>query len=266
MARALDPHQILETTQRLQRRVVERFPTANLALFAGELVDVARKAELRTEWIRRPLLLLRIGVGVVIVLALVVLGFAVHEVPFALGGVQVCEMVQSVEAAISSLAFMSAVGFFLVTAESRVKRVRAVRAIRELRVMAHLVDMHQLVKDPKDPRLTGVDTASSPQQMSPYEMYRYLDYCSEMLALLSKIAQLYVNDLDDKVALDYVDGLERLVQGLADKIWRKMAMIDRVIAGSAEDEPAVVTTRATTSARMAAGGGGARREPDDPES
>jgi hypothetical protein len=264
MAHALDPHQIVQTTERLQQRVLERFPTANLCVFAGELVAVARKAELRSAWIGRPLLPLRIAVSVLLACAALVLGFALYEAPIGLTGAQVGEILQSLEAGISSIAFMGAAVFFLVTMESRVKRLRAVRAIRELRGMAHLVDMHQLVKDPKDPRLTGTDTASSPKQMSPYEMYRYLDYCSEMLALLSKIAQLYVNDLDDRVALDYVDGLERLVQGLSDKIWRKMAMVDRMIGASAGGDVSVATMPATTSALP--GVGGARRAPGDPGS
>jgi hypothetical protein len=249
LAHALDPHQIVETTERLQQRVYERFPTANLCRFAGELVAVARKAELRTAWIGRPFLPLRVAVAGLLAVAAVVLGFAIHEVPVSLQGTQVSEMLQSFDAAISSIAFMGAAVFFLVTMESRVKRLRAVRAIRELRGMAHLVDMHQLVKDPKDPRLTGVDTASSPKQMSPYEMYRYLDYCSEMLALLSKIAQLYVNDLDDRVALDYVDGLERLVQGLSDKIWRKMAMVDRMLSNASNEELPALLTRGSKSAK-----------------
>ena len=264
MAHALDPHQIVETTERLQQRVLERFPTANLCVFAGELVAVARKAELRTAWIRRPLLPLRLGVSGLLLCAALVLGFALYEAPIALTGVAIGEALQSFEAGISSIAFMGAAGFFLVTAESRVKRLRAVRAMRELRVMAHLVDMHQLVKDPKDPRLTGTDTASSPKQMSPYEMYRYLDYCSEMLALLSKIAQLYVNDLDDRVVLDHVDGLERLTQGLSDKIWRKMAMVDRMIGASAGGDVSVATTRETSATTP--GAGGARPEPDGPGS
>jgi hypothetical protein len=82
-----------------------------------------------------------------------------------------------------------------------------------------------------------------------------------MLALLSKIGQLYVNDLDDRVALDYVDGLERLVQGLSDKIWRKMSMVDRMIAASAGGDVSVAT-RAATSA--VPDGAGARQGPDDP--
>lgn len=230
MARILDPREIVETTERLEKRVRERFPDANLARFAAEVASVARKAELRTAWIRRPLLGLRIGVGVLIGVILVLCLIAVQDVPLTLNGVEVPDRVQSFEAIISSVALVGAAIFFLASIEARVKRRRAVRAIRELRTMAHLVDMHQLVKDPKDPRLTGVDTASSPRAMSLYELYRYLDYCSELLALISKIAALYVNELDDRVVLDYVDGLERLIQGLSGKLWRKMSMVDRRMA------------------------------------
>jgi len=230
MARILDPREIVETTDRLEKRIQERFPTSNLGQFAGEVAAVARKAELRTRWIGRPLIPLRIAVTFLILLIVGLFVIAVQDIPVMVGGIEVPDIVQSFEALMSSLGLIGAAVFFLITSESRVKRARAVRAIRELRVMAHLVDMHQLVKDPKDPRLTGVDTASSPRSMSLYELYRYLDYCSELLSLLSKIAALYVNELDDRVVLDYVESMERLVQGLSDKIWRKMSMVDRLMA------------------------------------
>ncbi len=237
MARILDPREIVETTERLQRRIQERFPTSNLSRFAEEVAGVARKAQLRTEWIRGPLIPLRIAVTALILLMVGLLVVVVQDIPLSLGGIEIPDIVQSFEAVISSVALIGAAMFFLVTSESRVKRARAVRAIRELRVMAHMVDMHQLVKDPKDPRLTGVDTASSPRTMSLYDLYRYLDYCSELLALLSKVAALYVNELEDRVVLDYVESLERLVQGLSDKIWRKMSMVDRLMAGEPARSP-----------------------------
>jgi len=242
VARVLDAAEIVRTTERLWQRIAERFPDANLTQFAAEVASVARKAELRTAWIRRPLLPLRIAVTGVIGLLLLLGGVALQDIPVELVGIDLSEIVQGFEATISSVALIGAAVLFLVTSEGRVKRRRAVRAIRELRVMAHMVDMHQLVKDPKDPRLTGVDTASSsPRNMSLYELYRYLDYCSELLALLSKIAALYVNELDDRVVLDYVEGLERLVQALSDKIWRKMSMVDRLMG---EETPVVLRQHA----------------------
>jgi len=40
--------------------------------------------------------------------------------------------------------------------------------------------------------------------MTPFELGRYLDYCSEMLSLTGKVAALYAQDLDDPVVVEAV--------------------------------------------------------------
>lgn len=121
------------------------------------------------------------------------------------------------------------VGFgllFLVTVEGRIKRRRALRFIRELRALAHIVDMHQLTKDPD--RVVGVsaDTASSPRRtLTREELGRYLDYCSEMLSLISKVAALYADRFDDAVVLQAVDEVEAITNGLSNKIWQKIMIL-----------------------------------------
>jgi hypothetical protein len=53
--------------------------------------------------------------------------------------------------------------------------------------------MHQLTKDPERLLATHQDTASSPQRtMTRAELWRYLDYCSELLSLTGKIGALFV--------------------------------------------------------------------------
>ncbi|HEX2095240.1 MAG TPA: hypothetical protein VHG28_22780 [Longimicrobiaceae bacterium] len=56
---------------------------------------------------------------------------------------------------------------------------------------------------------------------------RYLDYCSEMLSLDSKLAALYAQNLHDPVVLAAVDEVEMLTTGLCGKIWQKIVMIGR---------------------------------------
>ncbi len=105
--------------------------------------------------------------------------------------------------------------FFLITLEVRVKRRRALKAIHELRSLAHIIDMHQLTKDPHVLLGQGPQTANSPMRtLTPYQLARYLDYCSEMLSLIGKLAALYVQRFDDQVALAAVDGIEDLTNGL----------------------------------------------------
>jgi hypothetical protein len=94
--------------------------------------------------------------------------------------------------------------------------------------------MHQLTKDPERMVAQMAATPSSPKQnLSPGELGRYLDYCSEMLSLIGKLAALYVQKFDDPVALAAVNEVEDLTTSLSRKIWQKIMIInaDTVNAG-----------------------------------
>jgi hypothetical protein len=62
--------------------------------------------------------------------------------------------------------------------------------------------------------------------MSPFELTRYLDYCSEMLSLTSKLAALYAQNLPDPVVIDAVNEIESLTTNLSQKIWQKITILD----------------------------------------
>ena len=98
-----------------------------------------------------------------------------------------------------------------------------------LRAIAHIVDMHQLTKDP-DRMLERVpDTESSPERsLSRDQLGRYLDYCSELLSLTSKLAALYAERFNDSVVLQAVDEVEALTTGLSAKIWQKIMVLDAI--------------------------------------
>ena len=99
--------------------------------------------------------------------------------------------------------------------------------IHRLRSIAHVVDMHQLTKDPA--YLVGpfTQTQASPERtLTRQQLTRYLDYCSEMLALNSKIAALFAQNMEDPVVLNAVNDLESLTQGMAAKIWQKIMILD----------------------------------------
>ena len=61
--------------------------------------------------------------------------------------------------------------------------------------------------------------------MSPFELIRYLDYCSEMLSLTSKLAALYAQNLPDPVVIDTVNEIESLTTNLSQKIWQKITIV-----------------------------------------
>jgi hypothetical protein len=133
-----------------------------------------------------------------------------------------------VEAGINDIVLVGAGIYFLLTIETRIKRKVVLRAMHQFRSLAHIVDTHQLTKDPERLLPRGTETAVSPKRtMTPFELSRYLDYCSEMLSLIGKLAALHAQHFEDEVVLNAVDDMEDLTNGLARKIWQKIALITK---------------------------------------
>lgn len=217
--RHLRADKLVETADRLASRVVGAFPQAGLGQVACAIADVTRHAVARAEAIRRPNWWLRgglIGLGVVV---LVLAGVGVAAI--LRDEAKFIERFQELMRTASGAAVaISAVVVFLVTLETRLKRGRAIEAVHELRSLAHIVDMHQLSKDPDCPTGAGGLTYTRP------ELIRYLRFCTEMLALVSKIGQLYVEDFADGTTLAAVDQCENLATGLSQKIWQKLMILE----------------------------------------
>jgi hypothetical protein len=229
--RHLDAEQIGATLDRLQKRVSERFPDSGLSGVTGDLVDFSREAFDVVAYLKKPNWPIRLGVGTVIGVMSAVLVAAALRVRLPGQVDRLSELVQMLESAINDIVFLGIGVYFLVTIESRIKRRRALNALHQLRSVVHIVDMHQLTKDPERLMAPHADTASSPERsMSPPELGRYLDYCSELLSLTSKIAALFVQDFNDPVVLSTVNEIETLVTGLSGKIWQKITLLERVTA------------------------------------
>ncbi len=141
---------------------------------------------------------------------------------------QFSEFIQVLEAGLNDLLLIGGTVFFFATLEIRRKRARALKEIHVLRSLAHIVDMHQLTKDPERLFRKQLVTPSSPQvNLTPFQLHRYLDYCSEMLALIGKLAALFAQNMEDPVVLDSVTKIESLTASLAHKIWQKIMVLDR---------------------------------------
>ena len=233
----LDSQRIIDTIARLGDRIRERFPTAGLGAVANELLQLARTNAERSASIRKPNWWLR-GISALLLLAgvgAIALSYAsMHpEVGDAAAKVSLTEWVQTVEATLSMLFFLGAGAVFVLSLDQRSKRRRCLQALHELRAMAHIVDMHQLTKDPDRAMHKGQDTASSPARtLTPFELVRYLDYCSEMLSLMGKVAALYVQDFPDAQAVAAVDDIEDLTTGLSRKIWQKIMILENELAAA----------------------------------
>ncbi len=200
MYRHLDPEKVIETAVKLQTRVKERFPDSSLARLTAELVVVAQQSAERADEIARPLWGLRAGVGAFLVLMLSALGTIVYHLDVEWRLRDIGSLVQFVEAGTNEIVLMGAAVFFLLTFEQRYKRRRALKALHELRSLA--------------------------RTLTPFELSRYLEYCSEIWAVIGKVAAVYAQTFEDEAALTAVDEIEDLTTGLSNKVWQKLTILD----------------------------------------
>lgn len=227
MYRQLDDDRIIETLARLRDRIDNRFPGSGLARVSEELLNVAKESTAHIAYLAAPNWPVRVSVAVAIAAVIAMLAAGATQVRLTGGAQGWVDLVQGIESAINDAAFIGIAIFFLVRIETRLKRGRALRVLHQLRSIAHVVDMHQLTKDPEQLIAETPDAGSPPvRTMSRGELSRYLDYCTELLSLASKIAALFVERFDDPVTLAAVNEIETLTTGLSRKVWQKIAMLN----------------------------------------
>ncbi|MDQ6829354.1 MAG: hypothetical protein M3081_10855 [Gemmatimonadota bacterium] len=230
--RHVDPARIVETVQRLRARIAERFPDSGLGKVTAELLGLAEHATARSAKMARPHWPIRVGAlaaSAVMIAIAVGAGLSLH-LSAKIEGFPA--LVQTLESSVNDVVFLGIAIYFLLTIERRMKRHEALKAIHELRSLAHIIDMHQLTKDPEQLLSDAPSTPSSPQRaMTRTELGRYLNYCSELLSLTSKLAVLYAERFDDPIVLDAVSDLEDLSTGLSRKIWQKVMVLGSMPGG-----------------------------------
>ncbi|MDB6018624.1 MAG: hypothetical protein JWR19_3113 [Pedosphaera sp.] len=233
MYQSLDAEKIVETVRRLRSRIQERFPAAGLGKVAEHLLEVAQNSASRAAAIAKPFLPFRIGIGILVIIFLVLVGWIIFNLKISTQIDRFSEFLQALDAALNSVLLIGGAIYSLFALEMRLKRNRALKLLYELRSLAHIVDMHQLNKDPETITGAGPVTASSPKRaMTRFELSRYLDYCSEMSSLIGKIAALYVQNYDDPVVLGAVDQIEDLTASLSRKAWQKIMINNQLQAES----------------------------------
>ncbi len=222
---ALSSDSILTTLERLGARVRERFPNRGLAGVCVELDRIAHLHVKRVEEVSKPHLLLRGLVALVLLAGLVMAGIGVEQKVRLLMDDADEIGFEGIEAIANILILMGAAVWFLLNLEARIKRAQTLASLHELRSIAHVIDMHQLTKDPAS--LLGAGrTASSPERdLSPEDLMRYLDYCTELLSLIGKLAALYMQGVRDEVVIHTVNEIEGLTTNLSSKIWQKIMII-----------------------------------------
>ena len=214
------------TVDRVQARIAARFPDRNLRLVAGELSAAVDELLIRprTRWYGLLRVASRIAMGL-IGLLLVVGVVLLFQQPGPQAG-NAWNWVSIAESSINDVVFAGIAIYFLWQLPDRVQRSHDLRALHRLRSLAHVIDMHQLTKDPERFRTDFRATDESVDLgMTPAELGNYLDYCSELLSLVSKTAALFAEDTTDQTVLSTVEGLESLTTGMARKIWQKIALL-----------------------------------------
>jgi hypothetical protein len=249
----LDAQRVIKTVGTLQRRILERFPEAGLGAVCGELLGVAQASSARAQRIARRHILLRLGLLVLSAGAIGLLAWVLSQLDYTRRDDNLYAVFQGIEAVANLAVLTGGILLFAITIEQRLKRRRALAALHELRVILHVIDMHQLTKDPTAAVSIGGKTASSPARtLTPYELSRYLDYCSEMMSLTAKVAVLFAQSLPDPIVTEAVSDIERIAAGMSQKVWQKITMLDatiRAVPSLAPPAPAAPPSGLTPPAR-----------------
>lgn len=230
MYRQLDADRTIETLHKLGKRIAERFPESGLSHVAAELHDAAGETRRRIDWISQPHYPTRIGVLLFLLLMGVLIVYSgmtlIDDLPDEKLPPSV--LIGLIESGTNEILLAGAAIVFLVGIEARIKRTRALKVLHELRAVAHVIDMHQLTKDASRViGASGMTTESSPKRtMTAFQLTRYLDYCSELLSIVGKLAALYAQSLPDSVVVAAVNDIETLTTGLSRKMWQKIVQLD----------------------------------------
>lgn len=230
-AHTLDAKSITETLERLSARIEERFPRAGLAQVSRDLVATSKATARRVRGLSRPYVGLQFLVVLTLSAVICAQIYVANLVDWRRIGIHqdLVGLTQGLESTVNLLLLAGGAIWFLVTLEQRLKRRRTMRALFELRSYAHVIDMHQLTKDPTVVLGGGTPTKASPERrMTQFELSRYLDYCAEMLALISKLAALYAGATHDDTIVQAVNEVEVLTSNLGRKIWQKIMILSQL--------------------------------------
>jgi len=223
----LDYSALLRTIEALEERIADRFPDAGLRAVCHDLIGTTKETQTFLEWLNKPVWWLRLITYGVVALGILLIIYSLQLVEYEVEATTFANAVALFESITNDLVLLGAALFFLFTVETRYKRSKAIAALNELRSLAHVVDMHQLTKDPTASADGINSTIHSPRRTyTAYELQRYLDYCSELLSLIGKVAALFPQAMPDDVVVHAVNDIENLCTGLARKVWQKLIVLN----------------------------------------
>jgi hypothetical protein len=120
----------------LSKRIYERFPQSGLFQVSDQLLAFGRNVQEDSIWVAKPIVLLRIASGLLVLLFTVGAVWTLRTIGIPDESPRLMEFVMLLEAGINDVILISAGIFFLLTAEIRIKRRRA---LNEQRVRGDLL-------------------------------------------------------------------------------------------------------------------------------
>lgn len=233
----LDAQQIARTIDTLCLRIDDRLPGRGIGKVARRLKAEAEGTAVQIRELDEPNILLGLISILLVAMMAGVLALILFDSDFkTIGG---WTRINVINDSIGAVVYLGLAVVFVMTLSSRLKRRRVLEALQELRVLAHVIDMHQLTKSPDRLSKSMVKTAHSPDSdLTPFLLGRYLDYCTEMLSLVGKIAALYAERFPDPAVLEAVDDIEGLTTSMSRKIWQKIMILRREHPGAHDGDRA----------------------------
>ena len=223
MFKNLDIDKVTAAIELLRLRVQERFPTANLLNVCNELKELSNNAKTNIQHLNKPYVYFRIIFSFLIILTIVLITYTIWHISSQDLPSNFQSFIATSEALMNELVMIGAAFYFIGKFENSLKQKKILYALQELRTIIHVIDLHQLTKDPTP--ILQHNTEHSPERaLSKSELNSYLDYCSEMLSLTSKVAATYGFNCNDQIVLDTIHNIEVLSGTLSNKIWQKITI------------------------------------------
>lgn len=224
----INQKKIYHTIRQLHNRIESRFPESGLGKVCEKLLHISEETLQTINWVEKPNYWIRSVFYLFIGLMVLILYFSVTQLHIDVNNLQLVDLVQTIEAGTNEIVLIGAGFFFLYSYEKKMKRDKIIACVNELRSIIHLIDLHQLTKDPyiyKNISEFKNTNFSPKREMTLLELNRYLDYCTEMLSLTSKVGFLYVQNFNDDICTTTVNDLESLSVSLSRKIWQKISFL-----------------------------------------
>ena len=243
--RSLDPQKLIDTVDKIAAETNSTFPESGLAKVSNEVAATTRSAIERAVFHTHPLVGLRWCIGFLVAIAIVwplLLQqlFLFEETVSSLG-----EFLEATDAGLHLVLVLGGGLLFLMTMENRIKRSRILSELSELRSLAHIIDMHQITKDPgMEPIPAVIDQQPDTRTVkSDADLALYLDFSSDMLAMIGKLAAYYAQHHNDREVLNGVNEIEILTNSLSRKLWQKVSIINLMSESQRNPDNANLITR-----------------------